>query len=255
MSSSRRLRAAGPRIAPEAVLRPSAGTERRLGGALVVASVVFLACVVAMVVAMAVASPASTLLDQLVADPDLLAYRAPFIPASLLAPAFVTVLVLLLWVRGEGVGAREALALLALPVYVACCSIAYVSQYVALPRLIRLGLAEAEVWYFQDTHSVPYVLDLLGYAFLGVAACLLGIGFLDRDRTWRWLGWFLLVCGGASVAAFGALAFGAEALTSVLTWTSAVLTVPVAGLAIALGLRLRRPHPPALDIEHADLWA
>lgn len=255
MSSSRPLRSAGPRIAPEAVLRPVTGTERRLGGALVVASVVFLVAVVAMVVAMGVTAPASDLLEQLRADADLLAYRVPFVAASLLAPAFVTVLVLLVWVRGEGLGARETLALLALPAYVVCSSIAYLSQVVALPRLVEMGTAEAAPWYFQDARSIPYVLDLLGYAFLGVAACLLGAGFLDGDRTWRWLGWFLLVCGGASVAAFGALALGAEAFTSVLTWTSAVLTLPIAGLAIALGVRIRRSPPPVLDLEHGDLWA
>ena len=64
-------------------------------------------------------------------------------------------LVLLVWARGEGVGVRDGLAVLLLPASLVCSSMAYVSQYAMLPRLVELDAAAAGAWYFADERSIP----------------------------------------------------------------------------------------------------
>ena len=253
--ASRRTRSTRRRIAPEAVLRPPLGTERTVGTVVIGAAVWYATMALAMVACVAAAGPQDRLEARLAVDPDLLPYRLAFVAASLLAPAFVTLLVLLVWARGERFGVRDTLAMLLLPAYLVCSSIAYVSQFAMLPRLVELDPSTAAAWYFQDERSVPYALDLLGYAFLGLALCLLAGGFLGGRRAFRVIGWLLAACGGTSVAAFVALALGWGAATSLLTWTSASLTLPLAVLAVLLGTDLRRRPAPVLDVEPADFWA
>jgi hypothetical protein len=254
--ASRPTRSVGRRrIAPEALLRPSTGSARAIGSGLMGSSAWYLTAIAAMVSLMATASPADRLEDQLTDDPDLLAYRLPFVAASLLAPAFISMLVLLVWARGEGIGLRDGLAMLLLPGYLICSSVAYVSQYAMLPRLVELDPAAATAWYFQDERSIPFALDLLGYAFMGLAMCLLAGGFLDGRGLMRTIGWSLIAVGSTSVAAFTALASGSDVATAVLTWTSAGLTLPLTAAAIVLGLRLRRQRPSVLDTEMAGSWA
>ncbi len=254
--ASRPTRSVGrKRIAPEALLRPSTGSVRGIGSGLVGVSTWYLAAIAAMVALTAAASPVGRLEDQLAQDPDLVAYRLPFVAASLLAPALISMLVLLVWARGEGIGLRDGLAMLLLPAYLVCSSIAYVSQYALLPRLVELGRSAAGAWYFLDERSIPFSLDLLGYTFLGLAMCLLAGGFLERRGVMRTIGWSLLVAGAASVAALVARALGSDVATSILTWTSAGLTLPLAVATIVLGVRVRRQRPSVLDTEMAGPWA
>jgi len=226
-----------------------------IGTGLVGVAVWYLVALVAMVALMAAVAPAGRLPEQLADDPDLVAYRLPFVAASLLAPALISMLVLLVWARGEGIGIRDGLAMLLLPAYLVCSTVAYVSQYAMLPRLVELDPSTARVWYFQDERSIPFALDMLGYTFMGLATCLLAAAFLERRGVPRLLGWSLLAVGLTSVAAFVGRALGSDAVTSVLTWISATLTLPLAIGAIVLGVRLRRHRPTVLDVEPADFWA
>ena len=248
------MRSTTKRIAPEAVLRPMTGTERAIGAGLLGTTIWYLAAVAAMIGLMVVATPDGRLEDQLATDPDLMPYRLPFVAASLLAPALISMLFLLVSARGDGIGVRDGLAMLLLPAYLVCSSFAYVSQYAMLPRLVELDAGAAGSWYFQDERSIPYALDLLGYTFMGLAMCLLAGGFLERRGILRMVGWSLLATGATSVGAFAARAFGSDAATSVLTWTSAAFTLPLAAATIVLGMRLRRARPPVLDVELADFW-
>jgi hypothetical protein len=253
--ASRRTRLVRRRIAPEALLRPSTGAERAIGTGLVGVSAWCLAAAAAMLALMAAAAPRDRLAAQLEVDPDLLQYRLVFAAAATLAPALVSMLVLLVWARGEGFGVLDGLAMLALPAYLVCSSIAYVSQLAMLPRLVELDPTAARVWYFHDPRSIPFALDLLGYAFAGIAMCLIAGASLGHRGILGAVGWVLLAAGATSVGALIARALGSDAATSVLTWTSAALTLPLAVLSIVLGLRLRRTRRSVLDLEPADFWA
>jgi hypothetical protein len=166
------------------------------------------------------------------------------VSASLVAPAFVVMLVLVLVARGAPApGLRDGLGLLFLAMYPPLSSIAYTSQYVLLPRLLVGHPAVAASWYFHDSRSIPYALDLLGYTFFGIAAVLLALGFLPRGGLWRWLGAALLASGLTSVLAFAALAGQLETTHAVLTFSSAGLTLPVAAIALVVGRRLQRASP------------
>jgi len=231
------------------------GTERALGTGLLGAAAWYLAAAGAMVALMATTSPAERLSEQLTDDPDLVSYRLPFVAASLLAPALIGLLVLLVWARGEGIGIRDGLAMMLLPAYLVCSSVAYVSQLTMLPGLVELDPSSARAWYFLDERSIPFALDMLGYAFMGLAACLLAGAFLERRGLLKLIGWSLLAVGLTSVAALVSHALASDVFTSVLTWTSAALTLPLVVGSVVLGVRLRRHRPPVLDVEPADLWA
>ncbi len=210
-----------------------------VGLALMVGASSYLVLLAAMVGFLGAASPPGHLGATLTGDPSRFAfYRLAFVSAFLLGFALVPVLVLLLVARGEG-ALTDLMGLLFLVAYLPLSSTAYASQWALLPRLLEGHPEVAASWYFHDGHSIPYVLDLLGYTMFGAAAILLSLGFLACPGIWRWLGSALLASGLASVAAFASLGAGLETLHSVLTVSSAVLTLPVAGAGILIGRRLR----------------
>jgi hypothetical protein len=97
------------------------------------AYLVLLAGVVAFVGA---SSPPAQFDPAFAADPHRFTlYRLGFVCASLLAPAILTLLALLVLTRG-GVGARDMVGVLILVTYPSLSSLAYASQWTLLPRLI-----------------------------------------------------------------------------------------------------------------------
>jgi hypothetical protein len=165
-------------------------------------------------------------------------YQWGFVGASMLAPSFVSMLLLL--AAGSGVptsSTRRAVATVLLGAYVAAASFAYTSQYTFFPRLVDRDPAAAAIWYFHDDESIPYAVDLVGYTLLGFAALLLASVLAERGR--RWLAGWLAGMGSLSIAAFVLYAAGAGAPAGVLSLSSALLTVPVAACAIVEGRRLR----------------
>jgi hypothetical protein len=77
-----------------------------------------------------------------------------------------------------------------------------------------------------------------GYTFFGIAAALLALGCLAREGLRHGLGAVLPANGLTSVLAFAALDAQLETTHAVLTFSSAGLTLPVAGIALAVGRRL-----------------
>ncbi len=216
----------------------AAPTPHQLGTALLVTSVAYLGAA-ALMGLIAVSRPPARLLDDLAAFEDgLVFYRLGFVGASLLAPCIVALLVLLLAAAEVPVDSvRRWIGSALLAGYVPMATIAYTSQYAILPRLVVRDPQTAALWYFHDVDSIPYGLDLAGYALLGLAAVALASALATRGR--RWLAGWLLAMGSLSVVAFALHAAGFTGLGGALSLMSAATTVPVVVLAINEGRRLR----------------
>lgn len=212
---------------------------RRVGMGLHAAVAVYVVAVTVMVGFVAAASPPSDLLDGLTEFQEgRTLYQWGFVGASMLAPAFVAMLLLLS--AGSKVPAsstRRTVAAVLLGAYVALASVAYTSQYTFFPALVDRDPDAAAPWYFHDAESIPYAIDLVGYTLLGFAALLLASLVAERGR--RWLAGWLAGMGALSIGAFVLHAAGAGSVGGLLSIASAALTVPIAVLAIVDGRRLR----------------
>jgi hypothetical protein len=215
--------------------------RRQLGSALVGSAAAYLSAA-ALMVLVAASSPPPALLDDLAGfERGLTLYRLGFVGASLLAPIVVAMLVLLVTAAGVPVGsARRWIGSILLAAYVPLATIAYTSQYAILPDLVARDPEVAAAWYFHDVASIPYTLDLAGYALLGLAAIAFASALAEQGR--RWLAGWLVAMGGLSVVAFVLHASGLETVGGIVSLASATLTLPVAMLAIAEGRRLRAPR-------------
>jgi hypothetical protein len=219
-------------------LREDAGRMRQRGTGLLAAVATYVVGAMMMGLVFA-SSPPSRLLDG-VADfqQGRALYQWGFVGASMLAPAFVSMLLLLAAdSRVSTSSTRRTVATVLLGAYVAFASLAYTSQYTFFPELVDRDPAGAAPWYFQDVESIPYAIDLAGYTLLGFASLLLASLLAERGR--RWLAGWLAGMGALSIAAFALHAAGAGAVGGVLSIASAALTVPIAALAVAEGRRLR----------------
>jgi hypothetical protein len=211
-----------------------------VGSAMTLVAAAYLVLLAGVVAFVGASSPPAQVDPDFAADPHrFMLYRLGFVCASLLAPLILTLLSLLVLTRG-GIGARDMVGMLILVTYPPLSSLAYASQWTLLPRLIDSHPGAAASWYFHDSHSIPYTMDLLGYALFGTAAVLLSLGFLRRSGPWRWVGVLLLGSGATSVLAFAFLGAGWETVHFVSTLTSAALTVPLAFVAMVIGRTLRR---------------
>jgi hypothetical protein len=212
--------------------------RRQLGSALIGAAVAYL-CAAALMGLVAASSPPAALLDDLAGfERGLTLYRLGFVGASLLAPIVVVLLVLLVTAAGVPVGsARRWVGSILLAAYVPLATIAYTSQYAILPDLVARDPEAVAAWYFHDVASIPYALDLAGYALLGLAAIVFASALAEQER--RWLAGWLTAMGSLSVVAFVLHASGLETAGGIVSVASAALTLPVAVLAIAEGWRLR----------------
>jgi hypothetical protein len=218
---------------PEGVLH-----RRRVGTGLLAVACTYVVAVAMMGLVFA-SQPPARLLDGL-ADYQRgeALYRWGFVGASLLAPAFVTLLLLLAAAADVPVSsARRSIATVLLAAYVALATIAYGSQYLLLPGLVARDPRTAAVWYLHDVDSIPYAIDLTGYALLALAAILLASLLAERGRGWL-AGW-LVAMGASSIVAFMLHAAGAHGVAGVASLTSALCTLPIVVLASREGRRLR----------------
>lgn len=219
---------------------PSRPTDRALAGAMSVLAVGYVVVLGTMLGLIVAASPPAELTGH-VEDlrRNFISYRMGFVTASLLAPVLLSLIVVLLGVRGrDDISVRDGLGVAFLVVYVGLSSVAYTTQYTVLPRLLERDEAQAATWYFHDVDSIPYTLDLLGYTMFGIAAVLLAGGFIASRGPWRWAGIVLAASGIGSIAAFACYAAGIDTLASTFTIMSAALTVPLAAIAFVISRQL-----------------
>jgi hypothetical protein len=217
----------------------AAGHARRIGGGLLAAVALYAVALGLWLGLLPLASPPARLLEGLAEfERGQSLYQWSFVGASLLAPAFVSIL-LLLAAAAEvpAISTRRALAVVLLAAYVPFTTFAYTSQYTFLPGLVRSDPRSAALWYFHDVDSIPYTLALTGYALLGLASVLLASALAERGR--RWLAGWLAPMGALSVVAFALHAAGGIGLGGIISLVSAALTVPIVVLAAAEGRRLR----------------
>jgi hypothetical protein len=228
--------------APTAHLDEDADRRRRLGAGLFASVTVYAVAVMMMGLVFASTPPPRLLEGMADFQQGRVLYQWGFVGASMLAPSFVSMLLLL--AASSGVPAsstRRSVATVLLGAYVAAASFAYTSQYTFFPELVDRDPEGAALWYFHDDESIPYAIDLVGYTLLGLAALLLASVLAACGR--RWLAGWLAGMGALSIAAFVLYAAGAGALGGVLSLSSAALTVPIAACAIVEGRRLRvRPN-------------
>lgn len=216
--------------------------RHRIGTGLLVASIAYLLAAGMMGLVFA-SRPPARLLDGL-ADYQrgVALYQWGFVGASLLAPAFVTLLMLVAAAADvPPSSARRSIATVLLAAYVTLATIAYSSQYTFLPRLVARDPETAALWYFHDVDTIPYAIDLTGYLLLGLAAILLATLLAERRR--RWLAGWLVAMGALSIVAFALHAAGADAIAGMVSLASAVCTVPIVVLAALEGRQLRGPRP------------
>jgi hypothetical protein len=214
--------------------------RRRLGSALLAAAVAYLAAVALMSLVFASAPPPRLVGNLAQFEQGLALYRWGFVGASALAPALVAVLVLLMTAaQVPADSARRWVGTVLLAAYVPFATLAYTTQYTLLPGLVEADPEMAALWYLHDARSIPYALDLTGYAVLGIAAMVLASTLLGRGRLLRWVAAWLAAMGVLSLAALAFHASGAAAAASISTTASALCTLPVMALAIVEGRRLR----------------
>jgi hypothetical protein len=215
-----------------------AGRRRRIGTGLLAAAVAYLGAAGMMGLVFASRPPAG-LLDGLADyEEGQLLYQWGFVGASLLAPAFVTLL-LLLAAAAEvpPTSARRSIAIVLLAAYVSFATFAYTSQYTFLPTLVVRDPQAAALWYLHDSDSIPYAIDLTGYTLLSLAAIVLATALAERGR--RLLASWLIAMGTMSIAAFALHAAGIDTIAGAASLTSAVLTLPVVAIAVREGRHLR----------------
>lgn len=214
--------------------------QRRLGAGLLASAGAYLAAAATMSLVF-VSGPPSRLVGNVAElEQGFALYRWGFLGASLLAPALVAVLVLLMTVaRVPAHSARRWLGTILLAAYVPFATLAYSTQYMVLPRLVATDPEAAALWYLHDVDSIAYAVDLTGYALLGLAAIVLASTLLAHGRLLRWVAAWLVAMGVLSLAAMGFHAAGATTAASVSTVSSALCTLPVMLLAMMAGRRLR----------------
>lgn len=236
---------------PAAPAQPAAGLARtpevtaRHGTALAATSVALLAALGLMGLVFSSAPPPrldghlDVLLDGFVR------YRWGFVGAALIAPTFVALLVLLLHVAEVPTSSvRRSLGTTLLGGYAAIATLVYTSQFTILPRLLARDPELATWWYLHEVDSIPYALDLAGYALLGIAAILLASTLIGRARRLTAIAWLLIVMGVLSLAALGLHGAGANTAASIATASSGACTLPIAVLGILEGRAVRRRVAP-----------
>ena len=141
----------------------------------------------------------------------------------------------LAWRMLKSLPPDEVVGALVLGVYWLLPTLAYVSQFALLPRLLEAGAA-AEVWYFGNPASVSYWLAMTGYGLFGIGA-LLAVSRFVADGAPAF-GWLLAASGAAGLLAFVGYGRAGEPLEFAST-VGGALVIPLAVLARLLPCRHR----------------
>ena len=168
-------------------------------------------------------------------------YQVNFFIASLIAPVFLFIMIVLalFMETGKKTPVLDILGTAFLIPYLILVSISYTSQYVLLPSLLEAhNTGTARLWFFDNPGSIAYFLNQLGYLFLAIAMCSLGWKYLFETGLFKFAGILLWSSGILSVVAFAGLAIGSSALNAA-TFLSGILILPFAIVVVFIGRRMR----------------
>jgi hypothetical protein len=166
-------------------------------------------------------------------------YRLGFVSASIINPAFVVMLcaVSVVLVR-RPLRSHEVAGGLIVATYWLLPTLAYISQFALLPRLLETGGAEA--LYFGNPASVSYWLAITGYGLFGIGAMLLASRFITGGA--RGFGWVLAASGATSTLGLVGYSLAYDPLELAST-VGGVLVIPLAVMALVAARRHRGGRP------------
>lgn len=186
--------------------------------------------------------PSGTVDEQLIKlKGDAGLYKISFFNASLISlPATVLMTCLALYNKSEfECDLTSNLGMIFLVPYITLVSMAYTSQYTFFIKLLNsdTAISDLRIWYFYDSSSIVYFLDLLGYVFFGLSAILIGFRYFKRSGTARLIGLLLAASGLTAFAGFAGYIIGNEFIEQFII-ISGVLTLPLGISIIIFGKKL-----------------
>jgi len=164
-------------------------------------------------------------------------YKVQFFFAFLLSPAILYMMAAQLDRVPAGHWIARRIGWVFLGGYFVLNSIAYASQMILVPQLIRAGRFEhALIWYFGSSASVIYFLNQMGYCFWAIGVIVLFSPQAREKGMIRWISLVYLLSAVLSIFAFAGLILDNKALNS-LTLPSGLALVPVGILTVLWGFR------------------
>lgn len=169
-------------------------------------------------------------------------YMINFVIASFIAPAtsFIMITLALFIKTKKETPILNIFGVFLLAPYVTLVSIAYASQYTLLQSYLNdANFSEASLWFFENSNSVSYFLNQLGYTFFALSALLIGFKLLFEQGIPKAVGVLLWLSGFLSIVAFIGLTMKNEIL-NLSTIISGLTMVPIGIIVIIWGVKLAR---------------
>lgn len=165
-------------------------------------------------------------------------YHLNFMIASLIAPSilFLICIVSRLYKKMQ-LNFFDTIGVALLVAYSALNALSYISQYSILPKLLANGnIDAAKMWYMENTDSLAYFFNQLGYCFFGIAVMFIFREFLNDKGINKTIGILFYLSGVLSIFAFIGLLMQNKVL-NLSTMLSGLLIIPIAILTILSGIK------------------
>ena len=122
-----------------------------------------------------------------------------------------------------------------LTAYLVLNSIAYASQMIVLPGMLKSGSYEqAQIWYMGSKTSVIYFFNQMGYCFWAIGTIILFANLIKESGMIRYLSIIYTISAILSVVAFAGLIVESKILNS-MTIVSGMALIPVGILSVIWG--------------------
>lgn len=211
------------------------------GTHLVVSGVLFTLVLLVWPILMAIGQPVAGEPEQLLwlsANTGL--FKIQFFFAFLICPAMLYMLYAQISSLAEPSPMAVRLGGVFFAVYAVFAGIAYGSQMILIPRLIRAGMeAQARLWYLEASPSIVYFLNQTGYFFWALAILILFVPLLKSSGLTRALSIIYTVSAVLSIVAYLGLIVENDRLNSV-TFISGLMLLPAGILGVLSGIRSGR---------------
>ncbi len=113
--------------------------------------------------------------------------------------------------------------------YPLLATFAYGSQFLIVPYLLKsegiIGSDLVDIFIFTTDYSVTYVIDLIGYAFLGIGSLFVGFKYLYEKLPIKMMGILLYVTGILSIIAIILHGFQLRSSGEIASMASGILTL------------------------------